>query len=107
MERKWPSLKEQLRAAKAPAGSALEQLIKDNQDVHLLHTSEVQDDWDYPLWLRVYYRKNNPGVQISALSPGAAYPESLGDLGEWMTAHPDLPWGKSSGPQEPAAHQRK
>ena len=63
MERKWPSLKEQLNAVKAPASSALEQLIKDNQDVHLLHASEVQDDWDYPLWLRVYFRKITPAFR--------------------------------------------
>ena len=39
----WPSLQEQLSAAKVIPGSALEKLIKDNQDFEMLDTGERND----------------------------------------------------------------
>ena len=99
MANKWPTLKAQLREAKAPPGSAFEQLIKDNQDVHMLHPSEAEDDFELPLWLRVYWRKNHLDVPLSEVNPGASYPENLDDVQDWMAKHPDLPWGPQGGPK--------
>jgi hypothetical protein len=95
---KWPSLQEQLDAAKPAPGSALEKLIKDNQDFHLLQPEEAHDDAGLPLWLRVFWRKNHPDVQHSTVNPGAGYPDVLYTIHAWMRSHPDLPWGSASDP---------
>ena len=87
----WPSAERQVAEAKAPSGSALEQLILDNQDFNLLDPRELNDDYDIPLWLRVHFRKRHPEVQLSTVNPGASYPEALERLYNWMKANPDLP----------------
>jgi hypothetical protein len=87
----WPSVEAQLDAAKGSRGTALEQLIRDNQDFNLLHPKEAHDDFKIPLWLRVQFRKRHPEVQLSTVNPGASYPEALEMLHKWMLANPDLP----------------
>jgi hypothetical protein len=86
----WPSLQEQLSAAKVIPGSALEKLIKDNQDFTMLDPSENPNDiWRLPLWLRVYFRKQHPEVEFRG--PGVGYPLALKELHEWMLHNQDLP----------------
>ena len=94
----WPSLQEQLDATRSPRGSALERLIRDNQDFHLLQPQEARDDAGIPLWLRVFWRKNHPDVQHSSVNPGAGYPDVLYNIHTWMLSHPDLPWGSPTDP---------
>ena len=87
----WPSVEDQLAAAKPPRGSALEKLIKDNQDFHLLEPEEAHDDVDIPLWLRVFWRKSHPELQHQKVNPGQGYPEVLEKILEWAMRHPDHP----------------
>ena len=94
----WPSVEHQLREVDATPDSALEQLIKDNQDVHLLQPEEAHDDYGLPLWLRVYWRKNHPDVQHPSINPGAGYPDVLYTIYEWVLTHQDLPWGSPTDP---------
>jgi hypothetical protein len=96
-----PSVEQQLKEANVRPGSALEKLIRDNQDFSLLQPGELHDDVELPLWLRVYWRKKHPDVQHSTVNPGAGYPDVLYDIYTWMLSHQDLP----SGP--PAAPTRK
>jgi len=101
--RQWPSIEEQLREANVVHGSALEQLIRDNQDFELLHPDEVNDGLPIPPWLRVHWRKLHPKDVPDETSPAASYPypDVLDSVYEWMRIHQDLPgWstrGKSSG----------
>jgi hypothetical protein len=98
----WPSVEEQLTAARVVHGSALEQLIRDNQDFELLHPDEVDDGLPVPLWLRVHWRKQHPEEQPHADSPAARYPypDVLDSVYEWMLLHQDLPrWYP---PQQPS-----
>jgi hypothetical protein len=70
----WPSLEEQLAAAGVIHGSALEQLIQDNQDFAMLRPEEATDRLGIPPWLRVYFRKQHPGGDYTG--PGG-YPHLL------------------------------
>ncbi len=97
---KWPSVEEQLAASRVVKGSALEQLIRDNQDFEMLRPDEAGDKLGLPLWLRVYWRKGHPQLQISATDPLGPYPDTLFKVHAWMLKHPDLPWGS---PTDPAA----
>ena len=99
MQTRWPSLEEQLDADQVPKGSALEQLIRANQDFDLLDPKEAQDDVGIPLWLRVYWRKNHRDVQHSTLNPGGGYPDILYTIYSWMLANPDLPWDSPGAPE--------
>jgi hypothetical protein len=94
----WPSLQEQLDATKPARGTALEKLIKDNQDFHLLQPEEAHDDAGLPLWLRVFWRKGHPDVPHPTVNPGAGYPDVLYTIHTWMLSHPDLPWGSPTDP---------
>src|SRR6266436_9455947 len=76
----WPTIQEQLAEAKAVPGSALEQLIRDNQDFDLLHREEAHDNLGYPAWLRVYWRKAHPEAR--------SYPSGLHRIHSWVLAHP-------------------
>lgn len=87
----WPSVERQLAEYRVPPGSALEKMILENQDFHLLDPREANDNFDIPLWLRVQFRKRHPEVQLSTVNPGASYPEALEMLHKWMLANPDLP----------------
>jgi hypothetical protein len=84
-----PSLEQQLKDSRVIAGSALETLIKQNQDFSMLDPSEFDDNLPFPLWLRVFFRKCHPEIDFPGGRPG--YPlvlkESLSD----MIRHQDLP----------------
>jgi hypothetical protein len=99
---RWPSVDKQLADAQAPSGSQLEQLIRDNQDFRLLHPAEASDDLGFPPWLRVYWRKSHPELDLSGPQPG--YPLLLARIHEWLVRHPnslgDVPAG---GPGDTAA----
>jgi hypothetical protein len=97
--RKWPSLEEQLREANVVHGSALEQLIRDNQDFDLLHPDEVGDGLPIPPWLRVHWRKLHPEEIPDESSPAASYPypDVLDSVYEWMRIHQDLPGWSTGG----------
>jgi hypothetical protein len=90
---KRPTIKAQIESAKAPKGSALDKLIRANQDFELLHPDEFDDDYSVPLWLRVLWRKQHPDVQLPEKNPGAAYPEVLSQLYRRMVANPNDAWG--------------
>jgi hypothetical protein len=89
----WPSVEEQLAAAKVVHGSALEKLIRENQDFHLLRPEEANDKIGLPVWLRVYWRKQHPEGAYSANDPTGGYPRVLKNLYAWMVLHQDLPSG--------------
>ena len=98
--RKWPSVEEQLKEANVVHGSALEQLIRDNQDFELLHPAEIDDGLPIPPWLRVHWRKLHPEDIPDESSPAASYPypDVLDSIYEWMRIHQDLPgWSTSTG----------
>lgn len=95
---KWPSLQEQLDATKPPRGSALEKLIKDNQDFHLLHPEEAHDDAGLPLWLRVFWRKGHPDLPHPEVNPGGGYPDTLYTIYSLMLSHPERAWGSPTEP---------
>jgi hypothetical protein len=98
--RAWPPLDKQLTDAKAPAGSQLEQLVRDNQDFALLDPAEVSDDLGFPLWLRVYWRKTHPELDLSGPTPG--YPLVLERIHEWLIEHPNsLHEPPSGNPHQP------
>jgi len=83
----WPTLEEQLAAAHAIPGSALEKLIKNNQDFEMLDPSEANDVWGLPPWLRVWWRKKHPELSHKGPIP---YPPLLRRLRQWMSANQDL-----------------
>lgn len=105
--RKWPTVEDQLNDARVTRGTALEQLIRNNQDFELLHPDEADDGLPIPSWLRVYWRKQHPEDLPDADSPAAPYPypDVLDSIYEWMQLHQDLPrWypeeQKGSGPPD-------
>jgi hypothetical protein len=83
----WPTLEEQLAAAKAIPGSALDKLIRENQDLHMLDPQELHDMVRLPPWLRVYWRKKHPEVNKKGPIP---YPPLLRRLRQWMSANQAL-----------------
>jgi hypothetical protein len=95
---KPPTIKSQIESANAPKGSALEKLIRANQDFELLHPGEFEDDYPIPLWLRVAWRKQHPDVQLPAKNPGAAYPEVLSQAYRRMVDNPNDAWGPDAVP---------
>jgi hypothetical protein len=94
MAKKLPSVDSQIRDAKAPKGSNLEALIRENQDFDMLAPGELDDNYRLPLWLRVLWRKQHPEIKMPEKNPGAAYPEVLSQIYKRMIANPDAPWGK-------------
>jgi hypothetical protein len=89
---KRPTIQDQIESANAPKGSALEKLIRANQDFELLHQEEFEDDYPIPLWLRVAYRKQHGELEFPSKNPGAAYPEVLTQIYQRMIANPNEPW---------------
>ena len=66
---KRPTLADQVGQAGAPAGSALEKTIRENQDFELLQPEEFEDGYPVPLWLRVASRKQHPEIPMPAKNP--------------------------------------
>jgi hypothetical protein len=91
----WPSLEAQLSALKVQRGSALEQLIKDNQDFSMLSPEEASDGLPFPLWLRVYVRKKHPEINFSG--PRVGYPLIMKEILSFMLRHQDAPTGAPAG----------
>jgi hypothetical protein len=71
-------------------GTALERLVRENQDFEMLRTSEASDKRGLPPWLRVWWRKNHPEENYSAKDPTGGYPLVLKEILEWMLTHQDL-----------------
>jgi len=86
---KGPSLERQLKDSRVIAGSALETLIKQNQDFSILDPSEFHDDLPFPLWLRVFVRKTHPEIDFS--SGKVRYPLIMKEILSYMIRHQDLP----------------
>jgi hypothetical protein len=97
----WPTLKAQLQKSHAPAGSALEKLIRENQDFSMLRPDEAYDNLRIPLWLRVHWRKAHPEGNYSAADPTGGYPLVLKEVAEWLEEHPDLRPGRPEPPIPP------
>jgi hypothetical protein len=90
----WPTLQAQLARAGVAQGSALEQLIRANQDFALLRLAEANDKLPYPPWLRVLWRKAHPGGRYTASDPTGGYPHVLREIYEWLITHQDLRRGQ-------------
>ena len=92
---KCPTVRKQLADARAPAGSHLERVIRQNQEFELLHPSEAGDGMPYPAWLRVQWRKAHP----DEYPPGqqVEYPMMLERVAEWLILHPDAAEDESGG----------
>jgi hypothetical protein len=86
----WPSVEQQMAKDRVVPGSALEQLILENQEFDLLRSAEARDRIPVPLWLRVWWRKNNPQGDYSTSDPTGGYPHVLKEIHEWMITHQDL-----------------
>jgi Bacterial pre-peptidase C-terminal domain len=98
---KFPSLDEQLKKAKAQPGSALEKLIKDNQDFSKLKEKDA-DDEIVPPWLKVYWRKGHPEADYdNEKDPTGGYPHVLKEVLEWMMSHQDLKPGNHDATMAP------
>jgi hypothetical protein len=79
-----------LSNAKVIPGSALEKLIRENQDFSILWAHEANDRFRIPPWLRVHWRKSHPEAKYAKDDPSGGYPMALHDLYEWMIRHQDL-----------------
>src|SRR4051812_17713045 len=85
----------QLAADHVIPGSALEQLIRENQDFAILNPEEsATDAIGLPLWQRVMYRREHPEQVFSAADPTGGYPRALKDAHLWMVHHQDLQQGE-------------
>jgi hypothetical protein len=91
----FPPVEEQLKKAHVKGGSALEKLIRDNQDFSKLKAKDA-DDSIVPPWLKVYWRKGHPEANYdNANDPTGGYPLVLKEVLEWMTTHQDLKPGNA------------
>src|SRR6185503_16212655 len=82
---RWPSLGSQLLRDHVRPGSALEGMIRGNQEFGLyLDPREATDSIRIPLWLRVNWRKAHPEMTYSPDDPSGGYPLVLKEVHEWM-----------------------
>lgn len=86
----FPSLRSQFQESKVTPGSALERLIRANQDFSLLRPEESKDQLLIPVWLRVIWHKSHPEGVYDASDPTGGYPLVLREVREWMMTHQDL-----------------
>lgn len=98
--KKFPTLDEQLKKAHAKPGSALEKLIKDNQDFSKLKPRDTDDSVVAP-WLKVYWQKGHPEVNYDTDDPTGGYPLVLKEIYEWMVTHQDLKPGNPEATMAP------
>ncbi len=97
---KFPSLADQLKAAHAKPGSALERLIRDNQDFGRLQPRDAADSI-VPPWLKVYWQKGHPEVNYATDDPTGGYPLVLKEIYEWMVTHQDFKPGNPEATMAP------
>src|SRR3954451_23688870 len=98
---KFPDLDEQLKNAHAKSGSALEKLIKANQDFSKLKERDKSDS-TVPPWLKVYWRKGHPEANYdNDNDPTGGYPLVLKEILEWMMTHQDLKPGNPDASMAP------
>jgi len=98
---KFPDLDEQLKNAHAKSGSALEKLIKANQDFSKLKERDKSDSI-VPPWLKVYWRKGHPEANYdNDNDPTGGYPLVLKEVYEWMVTHQDLKSGNADASMGP------
>jgi len=100
---RWPAVTEQLARDGVLPGSALERLIRANQDFSRLRPGEADDDNPIPPWLRVLWHKSHPEGRYSATDPTGGYPLLLREIHEWMLRHQDLAPGRPAGPERERA----
>jgi hypothetical protein len=97
----FPTVDEQLKSAHVIPGSALEKLIRANQDFGRLHARDAQDTV-VPPWLKVYWQKGHPeGNYANPNDPSGGYPHVLKEILEWMVTHQDLKPGQAEGSMPP------
>ncbi len=93
----WPTLQQELSQEylgfKIKKGTALEALIRNNQDFSRLRDDEKTDKRGLPPWLRVWWRKQHPEMEYSSQDPTGGYPHALKEILEWMLSHQDLKAG--------------
>ncbi|MEO7311796.1 MAG: hypothetical protein ABIX01_15435 [Chitinophagaceae bacterium] len=97
---RFPSLPVQLSAAEARPGTALDSLIRANQDFGVLRIDEANELRGLPPWLRVFWRKAHPEGKYAAEDPSGGYPLVLKEVLEWMSTHQDLKPGMGIEPDE-------
>jgi hypothetical protein len=98
---KFPTLDAQLKKSHVKAGSALEKLIKDNQDFTKLKAKDA-DDPIVPPWLKNYWRKGHPEANYdNDNDPTGGYPLVLKEVLEWMETHQDLKPGNADASMSP------
>lgn len=84
-----PSLASQLDGVRP--GSALERLIKLNQDFSELRADEVAGNRaNLPPWMKAWWRRQHPEGHYTAEDPSGGYPHVLNEVLEWMRSHQDL-----------------
>jgi len=97
----FPSIAEQLKAAHAKPGSALEKLIRDNQDFGRLKARDASDPI-VPPWLKVYWQKGHPEAKYdNDNDPTGGYPLVLKEVLEWMMTHQDFKPGDADAQMAP------
>jgi len=99
----WPMLERQLTVDRVIPGSALDKLIRDNQDFSILHPQEASDKLGIPPWLRVHWRKLNPDWRYSPSDPTGNYPRGLKYVYRWMLTHQDFKAGPSETSEQKTA----
>ncbi|MEO8382955.1 MAG: pre-peptidase C-terminal domain-containing protein, partial [Acidobacteriota bacterium] len=98
---KFPSLDEQLKKAHVKANSALDKLIRKNQDFSKLKAKDANDQI-VPPWLKVYWRKGHPEANYdNDNDPTGGYPLVLKEVLEWMMTHQDLTPGNADASMGP------
>jgi hypothetical protein len=86
----WPAVENQLARDHVLPGTALDKLVRANQDFSILRPEEANDKLLIPLWLRVNWRKAHPEGTYSAGDPTGGYPLVLREVAEWMVNHQNL-----------------
>src|ERR1700710_797288 len=86
----WPAIENQLAQDHVQAGTALEKLVRANQDFSILRPEEANDKLLIPLWLRVEWRRAHPEGNFAGDDPTGGYPLVLREVAEWMVTHQNL-----------------